>query len=359
MPAAVESIHSPMSRRAVQRIDPLRDPRWQGLTSRHPRASIFHTRGWLEALYRTYGYQPGAVTTEDNSGRLSGAIVFCHVKSKLTGNRIVSVPFSDYCDPLVEHEDEERELFDALIAGNGRDYVEWRPCSPMFGACVGVPIASRYLLHRVDLTIGSDKLLGSFHHNHVLRKIRRSAREGVQYAEGRSAELLNAFYALVVKTRRGHGLPPQPCQWFRNVLDCLPEAAILRLAFKDRRPIAGILTLRHRETMIYKYGASDASFHPLGGMQLLLWKAIQQARDTGCKVFDLGRSSVDNEGLIAFKQHWGAASVPLTYWRHPAGGRFSGGKILRMSTATASYLMPLIPDWLLLRAGRSLYPHIG
>src|SRR5262245_13226645 len=113
MPAAVQSIHSPRSWRGVQRIDPLTDSRWPQLTARHPRGSIFHPRGWLEALHRTYGYQPAAVTTDDNSGRLSGAIVFCHVKSKLTGNRIVSVPFSDYCDPLVEHEHEERELFEA------------------------------------------------------------------------------------------------------------------------------------------------------------------------------------------------------------------------------------------------------
>src|SRR5438128_44514 len=118
MPAALQSIHSLTSRRAVQRINPLRDPRWLGLTARHPRASIFHTRGWLEALQRTYGYEPAAVTIDGDGGRLSGAIVYCHVRSKLTGNRVVSVPFSDYCDPLVEHEHEERQLFEAFIAGS-------------------------------------------------------------------------------------------------------------------------------------------------------------------------------------------------------------------------------------------------
>ena len=34
----------------VYEIDPTTDERWEGLLQSHPRASIFHTRGWLEAL---------------------------------------------------------------------------------------------------------------------------------------------------------------------------------------------------------------------------------------------------------------------------------------------------------------------
>src|SRR5262245_55208093 len=34
----------------VYAIDPLRDPRWAELVARHPKASVFHTPGWLLAL---------------------------------------------------------------------------------------------------------------------------------------------------------------------------------------------------------------------------------------------------------------------------------------------------------------------
>src|ERR1700674_241455 len=43
---------------AVHALDPLNDPRWSALIAEHPRASVFHTRGWLEALRRTYGFKP-------------------------------------------------------------------------------------------------------------------------------------------------------------------------------------------------------------------------------------------------------------------------------------------------------------
>ena len=36
-------------------IDPILDNRWDELVAHHPRASVFHRRGWLEALARTRG----------------------------------------------------------------------------------------------------------------------------------------------------------------------------------------------------------------------------------------------------------------------------------------------------------------
>ena len=39
---------------SVYEIDPTTDERWDDFLQSHPEASIFHTRGWLEALRRTY-----------------------------------------------------------------------------------------------------------------------------------------------------------------------------------------------------------------------------------------------------------------------------------------------------------------
>ena len=51
-----------MSMRFYQ-IDPTKDARWAELVERHPKASVFHTVGWLKTLRRTYGYEPVAFTT--------------------------------------------------------------------------------------------------------------------------------------------------------------------------------------------------------------------------------------------------------------------------------------------------------
>ena len=69
----------------------------------HPDASIFHTRGCLEALRRTYGYQPVAFLPSLPWLHLTNAVAFCRVSSWLNGRRLVSLPLSDQSAPLVEH----------------------------------------------------------------------------------------------------------------------------------------------------------------------------------------------------------------------------------------------------------------
>ena len=92
----------PVSRLCCYQLDPTRDSRWAGLVERHPRASVFHTVGWLKALQRTYGYEPVVFTTSSPTGDLNNGVVFCHINSWLTGQRLVSLPFSDHCEPLCD-----------------------------------------------------------------------------------------------------------------------------------------------------------------------------------------------------------------------------------------------------------------
>ncbi len=115
----------------VQEIDPLNDPPWPAFVDGHPSASVFHTRGWLEAVYRTYGHEPAAITTGVRS-ELTNAFIFCRLHSRLTGRRIVSFPSSDHREPLADGNDEVLTLFTALkelAASDPCHYVEVRPTS--------------------------------------------------------------------------------------------------------------------------------------------------------------------------------------------------------------------------------------
>ncbi len=63
----------------VYTFDPLQDPRWPELLERHPSASMFHSRAWLDSLRRAYGYEPIGYTTSPPRSELTNAMVFCHV----------------------------------------------------------------------------------------------------------------------------------------------------------------------------------------------------------------------------------------------------------------------------------------
>jgi Acetyltransferase (GNAT) domain len=346
--------------KTVYEIQPLHDRRWSELVDRHPRSSVFHTSAWLNALHRTYAYEPVAYTTSPPDCRLEDGLAFCRVASWITGRRLVSLPFSDHCEPLALGTGSLARLIagvESYAKADGCRYAEIRPASAQDLLPTDFGIGRRYFLHRLDLRAGATELFRQFHKDCIQRKIRRAEREGLDIRQGRDAGILKQFYGLVVRTRRRQGLPPQPVAWFRNVLDCMGESAVIRLATSNGRPIAGIFTLQYRNCLYYKYGASDARFHNLGAMPFLFWHAIQHAIRQGLEELDMGRSDCNHAGLIAFKEHLGARRSLLAYWRsppHPATVSDSAWR-QQLGRLFCRYL----PSGFLTVAGRLLYRHIG
>ncbi len=305
----------------VYLIDPLRDVRWPNFLEHHRSASLFHSVEWLDALRRTYGFEAAAVTTSKPWEPLTNGLVFCRVQSWLTGRKLISIPFSDHCTPLVGDEAEFKLLVSRLQeeASQGRQKcLEIRSIATDSAATTGLTVARTFCLHKIDLRPTMDELFRTFHSSCTSRKIKRALREHLTYEEGTSEELLQKFYVLVVQTRRRQGIPPQPISWFRNLIALSRERLKLRLVSHEGQPAAGILTIRYKSIMTYKYGCSDPRFHRFGSMQLLMWRAIQEAKEGGLLEFDMGRTDWSNEGLLAFKDRWGTERSTLLYLRYPA-----------------------------------------
>jgi CelD/BcsL family acetyltransferase involved in cellulose biosynthesis len=335
----------------VWEVDPLSDPRWNALIENHPQASVFHSTAWLTTLRTVYGYEPFVLTTSPPRSDLTNGLVFCRIKSWLTGWRFVSLPFSDHCEALV---DGPEELDDMLLhlkkALHDRkwQYLEIRPIFHRPGNHLGLETSLTYHFHRLDLRKTTQELFHAFHKDCVQRKIRRAEREDLRYEDGNSEALLQKFYRLMVETRRRQFLPPQPLAWFRGLVSAFGNELKIR--------VASILTLRHHRRMVYKYGGSIASQNKLGGMALLFWKTIQEAKDMGLEELDLGRSDTDNLGLITFKEHWGATRTAIEYWTYPARSH----ELRRpWQKNLVRHLVEHAPDLVLEGVGTLLYKHIG
>jgi hypothetical protein len=343
----------------MQRIDPITDVRWKQFLDEQPTASIFHTPEWLRALRDTYGYEPLAFVPASPREEIRNALVFCQIDSWLTGRRLVSVPFSDHAGLLANEPGELNCMLSSLrdqLKTQSNKYIEIRPTSAVPEGDSSFGESEEYCWHRLSLEPSIDNLFQSFHKSCIQRKIKRAAREKLDYTEGRSELLIKQYYRLLLITHSRHGLPPQPISWFRNLVDCMGEAIKIRIASKNGRPIAGMITLAYKKTMVYKYGCSDADFHNLGGMMLLFWKTIQEAKSLGFSELDMGRSDMDNPGLIAFKDHWGANRSALKYWRYPATVLANASK---RRLRWAKRLFGVVPASTLPLAGKLLYRHAG
>ena len=344
----------------VYSFEPLRDARWARFVERAPRASVFHTPGWLRALHQTYGFTTVAFTTSPPADELADGVVLARVRSWLTGARLVSLPFSDHCEPLVDDAESLAAICNAVLAYRAEGpwkYVEIRPVSSGFTVPAGFTKAQAYCLHRLDLRPELDVLFRALHKDSIQRKIRRAEREGLVYQAGTTETLVRDLYHLLDLTRRRHRTPLQPLAWFRNLVTSLGDRLCIRVAYRGTTALAAILTITHARTMVYKYGGSDAALHPLGGMPLLFWNAIREARASGTCELDFGRSDADNPGLMTFKDRWGASRSALTYWRAPEGAAVTAGG--GWKAEVAGRVLSALPGPLRRAAGGVLYPHIG
>jgi CelD/BcsL family acetyltransferase involved in cellulose biosynthesis len=356
-PGASESV-------PVYRINPLLDARWGKLVQEHAQASVFHTAPWLEALERTYGYEPVVYTASQPEHELRNGLVFCRVNSWLTGKRLVSLPFSDHCEPLLESVQQLPRLLAAAEQDLRREklrYLEVRPletAASEFGP--GFHPAQSYCLHLLDLSGGEKALQGGFH-TLTKRNIQRAEREGLRYEEGRSEKLLDAFIRLNLMTRRRHQIPPQPRKWFENLVALMGNALTIGVAYHGERPTAAIFTLTHKGTITYKYSCSDPEFHKSGGTSGLTWLCLKAAVQRGLLTFDFGRSAYENKGLVEYKDRWGSRRLDLSY------GRLSASNRVRTSNAASSgwtasmrnKIISRLPDAVLSAAGDLVYRHIG
>jgi len=281
----------------------------------------------------------------------------------MTGGRFVSVPSSDHCEPLIEGPHDKGALLSELeqdLKQEGLHYVDFHS-NVQFSTSLFRSTRS-YCFHLLDLRPDLKTLFQNCHKNSIQRKIRRAERENLVYESGRSDRLLKDFLRLYALTRRRHRIPPQPGNWFRNLIRCFGESLTIRVASKGDQPVAATLSIRHKDTVVFKYGCSDARHHNLGGTPLLFWKMIEESKGDGVTALDLGRSDLENEGLITFKDRLGANKSSLTYSRfailhEPATVDKLGSQVWK--TRLDKHVLSHLPDRALYLIGYLLYRHIG
>ena len=111
--------------------------------------------------------------------------MLCRVKSWLS-RRLVSLPFSDHCEPLVDRPDDLSAMLgflaDELGEGRWRSF-ELRPRAALAPSrpCERAP---SYCLHTLDLARPAEQIFDGFHHSSTQRAIRRAEREGLATRPG-------------------------------------------------------------------------------------------------------------------------------------------------------------------------------
>ncbi|UCD47864.1 MAG: GNAT family N-acetyltransferase [Deltaproteobacteria bacterium] len=297
-------------------VDPILHRGWDDVLVSSPDSSVFHSSGWARVLSGSYGYIPRYFASFQ-AGKIFALLPVMEVNSLLTGRRGISLPFSDYCDPLVPAGIPLESLMAQIIDHAGSSGWQTLEIRCRNGRLKGTLPSSTYYGHILPLT-GSEEQVFSRFRESTKRNIRNAIQEGVTVSISRSPESLAQYYRLHCLTRTEHGLPPQPFRFFRNIhRHMLSEGlGFTVLASFAGTVIAGSLYLHLGDRAYYKYGASDRNFRHLRANNLMMWEAIRWFARNGYKTFCFGRTEEENEGLRQFKKGWGTNEEHLHYYKY-------------------------------------------
>jgi CelD/BcsL family acetyltransferase involved in cellulose biosynthesis len=333
------------------------DPRWMDFINSSSEANIFHHPAWMELMSKCYGYSPVILVVPDENGGFRAGLPFMKVKSPLTAERWVSLPFSDYCNPLYRDDSALAELTQQSVLTyqeNGLEKLEVRWVLP---ECADIQKVSEFVLHTIKLDPDPEQISKRFKRTH-LQNIRTAEERGVQVEFGNKLDHLKVFYDLQLETRKRHGVPAQPWKYFELLWNYIvkPGLGFVVLAYKDTEYIAGMVYLSWGKNLIAKYAASREDSFNLRPNNLLFWEGIRWGCRNGFKVFDMGRTELENEGLRNFKSRWGAVEEPLYY-------SIISSTPYKPANDRLEHVMHSViknsPQWVCKLSGELLYRYVG
>lgn len=336
------------------------DARNQGLShwiNNHRSISLFASQPWIETIANTYGFSVAA-SVHTICGRPVGALIYSRIED-VRGERIVSFPFCDYCDPLMDDPDTWQALVAPLLAMQMP--ITFRCLREKLPAMdARLKVVGRAAWHGIDLTRSANELWSSFA-SKARRNVRKAQRSGAIVRLSSALEDLRIFYGIHFQVRKSkYRLFAQPWAFFEHLHAAFSSADRLAVLLTEvaGRPVAGMVLLEWGDTLYVKF--SGAIEHDMYPSDLLVWEAIQHGQRRGLARFDYGASDYDQPGLIYFKEKYATdrGEILRLRWEPPgyADLRAEQGDRL-LATVTRHLTNPAVPDEITIAAGSELYGH--
>lgn len=290
---------------------------WDDWVASTSGGSIYHLSGWRGVMEGVLGHEIRYAVLEDDEGGWRGGLPLVRVRSRLTGDHLLSMPFLNGGGPVGD-EPARRALTRWAVREAGRlgvSGLELRCVAPVTDAAADP--SDQKITVLLDLPSDAEELSASFHPK-LRANVRRAEREGVELTFG--AEQLPAFYEVFARNMRDLGTPVLPLAFFERIVAAFPARVLVAAAWWNGRPIGGQVSFLWGEELEMVWGSSLREFNNLKVTSLIHWEYMCRAIAAGCTIFNFGRCS-PGSGTHQFKARWGGHDVPLPWlaWSSRSG----------------------------------------
>ena len=235
-------------------INPSADSRWDEFVEGHPLGWICHLSCWKTVLEKRFKHMKGHYLVLLSNNNIKAALPVFEVRSWLTGNRLVSVPFATLFDPLVSDSDDMNDLLKSTVSLSNKlktSYIEIRTFASssliqdkQFG------VQNLYKHHYLRFDTDLEQLKKTFDRTCVRQRISRAQKSNLKLKTGEHESDMQVFYKLYVMTRKRLSLPPQPYIFFKMLWESfspLKRVEILLAEYQDK-VIAGVILFKFKRS---------------------------------------------------------------------------------------------------------------
>lgn len=278
----------------------------------HPNSSPFHRPKWLCAVEQGTSQQAHMLVVERDS-MLLAALPFHLMHSPLFGRALVSSGFAIGGGILSRDASATRQLAAEIC----RLAERWS--CPLIELRGGPTPKGRQWTEKSDAHANFLRPLENDDATQLLavpRKQRAELRKGLQIGltveVGRGQKDIDWHYAVYAESVRNLGTPVFPKALMEAVMQAFGAEADILTVFAGKRPVASVLSLYHRATVMPYWGGGVGDARTLRANDVMYYTLMNHARRQGYTHFDFGRSKTGS-GAYLFKKNWGFEPSPLSY----------------------------------------------
>ncbi len=280
---------------------------WNEYVDKSAQSTFFHLAEWREIFDRVLGHQSYYLIAKGEAG-IVGVFPLVHVKSKLFGNALISVPFGVYGGALADSKSIYQQLSDysvELAKQLNVEYVEVREKQESISSWQAKDL---YVTFQKELFETEEENFKA-----IPRKQRAVVRKAINL--GLTSEWddnADRFYAMYSESVRNLGTPVLSKKYYQALLDVFGKKCSVLTILNDGQPVSSVLNFYFKDQVLPFYGGGPAIARSCKANDFMYWELMRLSVQQGIKVFDFGRSK-NGAGSYRFKKHWGFEPEPLHY----------------------------------------------
>lgn len=149
----------------------------------------------------------------------------------------------------------------------------------------------------IDLTLDEDQIFNEIIHSKRRNMIRKANKSGIDVRTYSNEKGLQYLWPILEELHSKLGYEHLKKEYYADIINTLglTKKAYILVAFKEEKPLSGVIILGNKNFMTYYKGASWFGIKNEGQGELLQWEAIKLSKSNNVSFYDLG--NLDRENL--------------------------------------------------------------